>query len=369
MIKKLISLCLLAVCLTACGNKPQPEADQPLKTFCLSVNQRSYHAVINQEERTARIGAIKYSGEINGVSYKLGEGMTISPKPENLIGNWPQEQKFTVSNEKGDSYEYTVVLSAYERRWPELPGDIIFLDDFDQAELDETVWSRIGPGTAAWQVECSGLPEHSLLDGNGNLVLKIVKDESGQNTKGAQAGAVKTEYNKWFNNCRVEIKAKWEDGGQTVGRALWLMPQTPYMTYEGWPHGGEIDLMEHTWNTSYIRQTLHSIYIHNGSDYTEQGNPAAGRVTYVGESKGYKAGDWNIYTVDMTGDDVIWYVNGTQTGIYSNKHLDNEAEVMQWPFAAPYYIILSIGTAGTSVAEEEDLPATMLIDYVKVTRL
>ncbi len=362
----LIILCLTAICLLGCENKnPQPEADYPLKAFNISVNQRKYHAEIDQETKVARIGAIRFTGEINDVGYKLADGMTISPDPAGLLGNWPEEQKFTISGESGESHEYTVVLSAYEGRWPEKPGEVVFFDDFDQVELDETVWDRVQPGTAAWQVEMSGSPKHSYLDGNGNLVLKIEKVDGK-----TQAGAVKTEYNKWFSDCRIEIRAKWNDGGESVGRALWLMPQSPYMTYKGWPDGGEVDIMEHTYWTTYVRQTLHSHYIHNIGDSTEPGNPAAGRVTYVGASGGYKAKDWNVYGVDLTGESVQWHINGQQTApAYTNKHLENEAEVKQWPFAAPFYIILSIGTAGSGDALAADLPATMLIDYVRVTRL
>ncbi len=242
---------------------------------------------------------------------------------------------------------------------------------FERFEHGNTVpepdyWSYIGPGTAAWQIECSGKAKHSYLE-NGNLVLMIEKDsEAGGKT---QSGAIRTADKLSFKNCRIDVRAKWTDGGGTVGRAIWMMPQWGYEPYSGWPACGEIDIMEHTYWTSYIRMTLHSYYIHNIGDSTESGNPTAGRVKYVGADKGYKSKDWNIYSVEMTGDDVIYYVNGTQIGTYSNKKLADEATKMQWPFGGPFFLILSIGTAGSADSDAADLPATMLVDYVKVTAL
>ncbi len=244
----------------------------------------------------------------------------------------------------------------------------ILFERFEQGstvpELD--YWSYVGPGTAAWQIECSGKAKHSYLE-DGNLVLKIEKDaEAGGAT---QSGAIWSADKLSFKNCRIEVRAKWTDGGGTVGRAIWLMPQWGHQFYPGWPNGGEIDVMEHTYWDSYIRMTLHSYYIHNIGDSTESGNPTAGRVQYVGSDRGYKAKDWNVYRVDMTGDDVIYYVNDNHIGTYSNKKLANEATVMQWPFGGPFHLILSIGTAGSADSAAADLPATMLVDYVKVTAL
>ena len=70
--------------------------------------------------------------------------------------------------------------------------------------------------------------------------------------------------------------------------------------------------------------------------------------------------------------DQVWdtYVN--------NVILENEAEMMQWPFTAEssFYLILNMGLgnndSGTSWAgpiDDANLPAEMLVDWVKVTSL
>ncbi len=272
---------------------------------------------------------------------------------------------FGVQNGQGSfTIESVEMKDVEEMDQPVTANNHILYDRFEHSGQDpeSDYWSRASNGSAAWQYYCAPDAAYSYLE---NGVLKLwMKSDNGT----FKCGAIDSQYKRAFKKCSIEIKARWpKEENPSVGRALWFMPQTGYATYSGWPNGGEIDLMEHTYGHDYVRQTLHSKYIHDGTDHTESGNPAAGRVKYVT----FPTTDWHIYRCDITGNDVIFYVNGTQTAKYSNKNLSNETTVQQWPFAAPYYLILSIGAAGnvntTPVAE--DLPAWMEVDYVKITKL
>ncbi len=245
---------------------------------------------------------------------------------------------------------------------------VILWDRFEQSSRvpEEDYWSIIPKGSAAWQYYMSGSNDQAYVE-NGVLVCKV-ESKDGK----ILAGAVDSQYKRAFKNCSIEIKARWpQKANPSVGRALWFMPQTGYATYSGWPNGGEIDLLEHNYGDRYVRQTLHSKYIHAGNDCTDSSNPGAGRVTYVNWPGDAAGTQWHTYKIDLTGNDVIFYVNGTKTATYSNRKLANEATVQQWPFSAPYYLILSIGGAGpiatTPVAA--DLPAYLYVDNVKVTAL
>ncbi len=275
------------------------------------------------------------------------------------------ELSFGVNNAQGAfTIEGIEWVEQTELAQMETASKHILWDRFEQSNSvpEPDYWGYIKSGGAAWQYYCSGDPKHAYVE-DGVLKLWVVS-EGGK----FKAGAIDTQYKRAFKNCSVEIRAKWpQKENPSVGRALWFMPQTGFQTYNGWPHGGEIDLLEHNYGDKYVRQTLHTIYIHNGNDCTDSSNPTAGRVKWVD----WPGDDWHTYRCDLTGDDVIFYVNGQETSRYSNKKLANEAEVMQWPFAAPYYIILSIGGAGpiASTPVAEDLPAWMEVDYVKVTAL
>ena len=236
----------------------------------------------------------------------------------------------------------------------ETENEIIFYDDFDQADgLDYDSWSHVPYGTAAWQIYMSGSPDQAYVK-DGKLILTIEKKE-GQ----VVSGGIKTQGKKWFNNCRIEVCARFVEDAGSIGQAIWLMPEPAYQIYPGWPHGGEIDIMEHSYLNDYVQQTLHSHYID-----IHQETPS-GKAAYAG----YNKGTFNVYSADLTDEEIVFYTNDKETMRYANQHLPNESELMQWPFRGQYYLILSIGAAGRSEVQDADIPSFMEIDWVRVTRL
>ena len=137
------------------------------------------------------------------------------------------------------------------------------------------------------------------------------------------------------------------------------MPEPAYQIYPGWPHGGEIDIMEHSYLNDYVQQTLHSHYID-----IHQETPS-GKAAYAD----YNKGTFNVYSADLTDEEIVFYTNDKETMRYANQHLPNESELMQWPFRGQYYLILSIGAAGRSEVQDADIPSFMEVDWVRVTRL
>ena len=98
--KKITVLLLVAasVLTVACSSERSEERpDALLKSFVLKAGGVNYHADIDPDDRTARIGTIQYSGQISGVEYRLAEGATIEPDPESLVTEWPERQEFAVS--------------------------------------------------------------------------------------------------------------------------------------------------------------------------------------------------------------------------------------------------------------------------------
>ena len=83
----------------------------------------------------------------------------------------------------------------------------------------------------------SGSPDQAYVK-DGKLILTIEKKE-GQ----VVSGGIKTQGKKWFNNCRIEVCARFVEDAGSIGQAIWLMPEPAYQIYPGWPHGGEIDIM------------------------------------------------------------------------------------------------------------------------------
>lgn len=351
-----MKILIMALLVTACIKNGGEAVEEPLlKDFALKVNELSYHANLDKESGMATIGVIEYGGYVSDVSVDLADGATISPNPNDFLGSWPQSQEFIVS--KGEvSQKWTVRLTKYVSELPQIDGkDVIFRDEFDtDGEVNSEFWSLIGKGTAAWQTDMSGKAEHSYVK-NGNLVLVIKRDDDGV----VRSGGIRTEYKVGIKyDCHIEARIKFLDDCDNAGQAFWLMPDSRYQIYKGWPDGGEIDILEHSYLHDYIQQTVHSHYI----DVVDPNNKYAGKPVY----KGYNPGQYNIYGLDLLENSLVFYTNGEKTMTYENMHLDNESEMKQWPFTSDYYIILSTSPVG---AKNLNAPSYMYVDWVRVTKL
>ena len=323
-----------------------------LQELTVSVDGVNYHADIDYTEGTARIGSIEYSGQIGGVEYKLADGASISPLPESLVISWPQSQTFTISKD-GLHESYTVILSAFKSKWPEADGEVIFYDGFDGTELDLNKWTHIPYGAAEWQKYLTADPGHAFVR-DGHLVLVA------ETKNGVHIGAgVKTEGKAWLGNCRIDACVRWDNGSEAPGQAVWMMPRYDTQYYAGWPQGGEIDIMEHSYGHDYLQQTIHTYYIDNVSGHPE-GKPAYASFNENG---------YNIVSVEMTDDELVFFVNGRETMRYANMHLPDEAEAMQWPFLNEFYLILSAAPNSGTIHLAEGERHEYLIDWVRATRI
>jgi len=143
------------------------------------------------------------------------------------------------------------------------------------------------------------------------------------------------------------------------------MPQKSI--YNGWPDGGEIDIMEHIKQETHIHQTLHTHYT-----YTLGINdPSNSRATIT------EFNVFNTYGVEWTQDKITFFVNGQETMSYPNLYLADESVKRQWPFTkdASFYLILNMGLGGdrpgswAGPIDDSNLPAIMEIDWIKVSSL
>lgn len=122
------------------------------------------------------------------------------------------------------------------------------------------------------------------------------------------------------------------------------------------PQGGEIDIMERLNYDSIAYQTVHSSYTiqKNGNDTipphfgTHPINPS----------------DYNIYSVDIYPDSLVFAVNGSHTFTYPRME---ELGAEQYPFYRPYYLLIDmqIGGAWVGGIDAEDYPVEMWVDWVK----
>jgi beta-glucanase (GH16 family) len=192
---------------------------------------------------------------------------------------------------------------------------------------------------------------------DGKLYLKGIENPGIQNDpRPFLTGGVDSRGKFSFLYGKIEIRAK-KECARGAWPAIWMMPEES--VYGGWPHSGEIDIMEHLNYDSTIHHTVHSRYTNILNNRTD---PPRG----IGNIRA-DVTQWNVYGLEWYPDVLVWTLNGKETFRYPRvEGLD--PDMIQWPFDQAFYIILSQQLGGSWVGEikPEELPVSMIIDYVKV---
>ncbi len=153
---------------------------------------------------------------------------------------------------------------------------------------------------------------------------------------------------------RVEARIK-VPAGQGLWPAFWMLgasyPATP------WPHSGEIDIMEnHGSAPATISAALH-------------GPAYSGNTPFVHSyslERGTFADDYHVFAVEWDSLHVRFLVDSTVHYFVQRQEVERAGK---WVFDQPFFIILNLAVGGMfdgDPASDAILPATMLVDYVRV---
>jgi len=264
---------------------------------------------------------------------------------------------------------------------------LVFSDEFDGAVLDKGKWTAYedcwGGGNKERQCYTATPENVSVHDGSLNLTARF-EQASGPSlaldmrkpgvetpiaTKPFTSGKVSTLGNFSLTYGRIEVRAK-SPVGQGVWPAIWLLPEK--FVYGEWPGSGEIDVMEAV-NLgvrcgSCVGGVENNVYgtLHYGSVMHHQSQQKAMQLPKGSE------GDWHVYRVEWSPDDVTWYLDGKK---YNRVKLSNWRDTLQKgdpiaaaiknaPFDRPFYIILNLAIGG-EWPESHDQGGVVLKDYPK----
>lgn len=357
---KLIFPLFVFILLLSCSNNNIDIIEQekyPLTAFAVKVDGKLYNAKIDQNTCIAEIGGIDNANSITDVVYTLlDSASTISPDPKSFLGAWVKEQNVTVTTSDKQNFEYKIILTDFS----EENADVIFWDDFDVDGIpNESYWSLCPKQTSDWNDEMSESYDQAYVE-DGKLILKAEKinDEY-------KAGGVQTSGKFDFTFGKLEVRARITSYPNGAFPAIWLMPSR--YIYQGWPACGEIDVMEHIKQESWIHHTLHTHYIDN---LGYKNDPLYTKHPECNFS------DWIVYGMEWTADKITFFIDGVETFSYPNLKLPDEEEKKQWPFTedSAFYIILNMGLGGDREGswpgpiDDSNLPAKMEIDWVKVSK-
>ena len=234
---------------------------------------------------------------------------------------------------------------------------LIWNDEFNSGTLDKTVWSKIWRSTADWAIHMSSADTLYAFE-DGDLVLRGMENDFLPNDEAPfLTGGVWSKNKKAFGFGRLEIRAKF-DVAQGFWPAIWMLPQANGAL--NWPHGGEIDIMEHFRDNPYVNHTVHSHYTYN---LGKRNRPS--QVAYPR----YNEGEYNTYGMERFQDSLVFFINGKRTFNYPRFR---KGENGQFPFSQhDYYLILDaqLGRDRSPYIDTAKLPVALRIDYVRYYEL
>lgn len=202
--------------------------------------------------------------------------------------------------------------------------------------------------------------ENVALDGRGHLMIIARPAPPGltcyygpcRYTSGKITTRGKVEAAPGRVEARIRLSA-----GQGLWPAFWMLganfPTTP------WPECGELDIMEN--HGSRMQSTSSAIH---GPGYFGQ-TPFVHGVTL---GHGSFADDFHTFAVVWDSASVRFLVDDS---VHYTVARHDVARYGRWVFDQPFFIILNLAVGGTfdgDPTSDSMLPATMLIDYVRVYR-
>ena len=227
---------------------------------------------------------------------------------------------------------------------------LVWSDEFGGDEIDGTSWQRCLRYGSPWNRHMSLLDTLVKVQGGVVELWGINTPEGYQDSLKFLTGGLDSRGMRAIRNGRIDVRARL-DQAQGFWPAIWMMPESNL----SWPEAGEIDIMEHLNFDDYIYQTVHSGHIEGlRQPKTQHDHKEKVDVTV-----------FNVYSVEITPNEIIYYINGRRT--FSYPRLEPEPEG-QYPFDDyEYYMILSAQLGGHWIGpiEADQLPVKMEVDYVR----
>ncbi len=227
---------------------------------------------------------------------------------------------------------------------------LVWADEFSGTEIDKSSWQRCLRYGSPWNRHMSLLDSLCRVENGVVQLWGINKPEGYKDSLNFLTGGLNTQGKRSIRMGRIDVRARF-DFAQGWWPAIWLMPESKLP----WPEAGEVDIMEHLNFDDYIYQTVHSGHIEGlRLPKTQHDHKEPVDMTC-----------YNTYSVEITSDEVIYYINDRKTFTY--KRLDPEPEC-QFPFDDyNYYMILSAQLGGHWIGpiEASQLPVKMEVDFVR----
>ncbi len=325
-------------------------------------------------------GAYAYAGtdvvfpvkQLSGI-----DGATWTSVPDGWNARLESDKLTVTAPENGEAGDYELQLLAYTENGSAVPytfkfsydPKLLFRDDFVGDDIDYRYWSRYQGGSVRsdWDRYQEADPAQSFVkDG----MLSLMAEKYGDTYRtGAIHGRQKFGFDPPF---RVDCSARFTEMADGVWFAVWMTPEKGYQ----W---GEIDVVEKANFGTRTEHTCHNPYtINTTSSRQDQAN--AGKGSWM------TAGVFNTFSVELTEEAVVYFVNGAEIFRYNNiQHSvddpaysqlnDREKEyyLLNYTYMEQTYnLLIDIAIGGSfpgTAVNDSQLPGQFDIDWISVRKL
>jgi len=232
---------------------------------------------------------------------------------------------------------------------------LVWHDEFDKgSELNADDWVHEVQNSGWVNHELQNYVNHKTPNGknvtevrDGHLRITALK-ENGKIYSGRVYAKRSTGWKYGYIEASIKLPS-----GKGTWPAFWMMP----VNFHSWPADGEIDIMEEVgYHPDYVSSSLHAnAHVHSNGT----------QVTHEMYCKGAE-GEFHTYAIEWTAQNITTYVDGKVQLSYDNRGLGRD----DWPYDDPFYVIFNLAWGGdwggAQGVDENALPVTMEVDYVRV---
>ena len=253
------------------------------------------------------------------------------------------------------------LLSAGLTSAADPPGwELVWSDEFDGATLDLSKWEFEVNARGGGNNELQYYVTNNVRLRDGQLIIEARKQQytGPEGTRDYTSSRIRTKRKGDWLYGRIDVRAKLPQG-KGMWPAIWMMPTDE--KYGGWPHSGEIDIMELLGHEpGKIHGTLH--YSLSGGGHTHTG-------TNTTLATGSFADDFHVFRLDWETNTMRWHVDDrlylTQTNWQSR------ANAFPAPFDQRFHLLLNLAVGGNWPGNPDATTTflqSMTIDYVRIYR-
>jgi beta-glucanase (GH16 family) len=231
-----------------------------------------------------------------------------------------------------------------------------------QDEFDGPANSTPDPKKWAYDIGATGWGNHELeeytrdsanafVDGEGHLVIRAMRTESGKYT----SARLKTKGQFEFQYGRVEARIR-IPYGQGIWPAFWMLGKD--IDVAGWPKCGEIDIMENIGKEPFlVHGTVHGPGYAGGKGITSQTSlPGGARF-----SEGF-----HVFRVDWAPDAIEFFLDDSS---YAKVRRTDIPSGATWAFDHPFFLLMNVAVGGDWPGKPDQgtvFPQSMIVDWIRV---